>query len=124
MQNNQRWITVSYVGLSLVAWFFVRQLAGTIWGLARLPVPQDFPATPADLIALAVAITLFVILKRHPRVNEFANDVALELGKVTWPPKRETVLSAGVVSVMIGICSLLLFAFDTLWGTVVKLLYQ
>ncbi|MBI2975236.1 MAG: preprotein translocase subunit SecE, partial [Deltaproteobacteria bacterium] len=47
-----------------------------------------------------------------------------ELAKVTWPPKKETLLSTAVIAIMVAICSMIIFGFDTLWGTVVKLLYQ
>jgi preprotein translocase SecE subunit len=50
----------------------------------------------------------------------FLNDVAVELSKVTWPTMQETVASTGVIIVMVGIASLLMFFFDTLWGTLTR----
>jgi preprotein translocase subunit SecE len=92
--------------------------------VAKLPVPQDWPFTPADLIGAVAAVAVFIILKRHKKVNQFSSEVLTELSKVTWPPKKETILSTVVIAVMVAICSVILFSFDTLWGTLVKLLYQ
>lgn len=124
MQTNQKIINGAFVGLAVVVWFLVRQIADTVWGLVKLPYPADWPVTPADLIGTVSAIAVFIILKRHQRVNEFSTEVLAELSKVTWPVKKETLLSTVVVCVMVAICSLMLFGFDTIWGTVVKLLYQ
>ena len=122
--NNQRLVNISFVGVAVVAFLFVRQLVDTLWGVARLAMPQDWPLAPADLIAVLSAIIIFVIFKKHQKVNSFTNEVITELSKVTWPQKKETLLSAVVVSIMVAICAVILFAFDMLWGTVVKLLYQ
>ncbi|OGQ06854.1 MAG: preprotein translocase subunit SecE [Deltaproteobacteria bacterium RIFCSPLOWO2_12_FULL_40_28] len=56
------------------------------------------------------------------KISAFVNDVVVELGKVTWPQRKETVLSAVVVIVMVGIASVFLFTFDTLWGSLVQVL--
>jgi preprotein translocase subunit SecE len=87
-------------------------------------VPQSWPLTPADVIALVSAVAVFVILRRNNKVTSFVDEVIVELEKVTWPPKKETLLSTVVVAVMVAISAALLFGFDTLWGTLVKLLYQ
>ncbi|PIR20484.1 MAG: preprotein translocase subunit SecE [Deltaproteobacteria bacterium CG11_big_fil_rev_8_21_14_0_20_47_16] len=50
------------------------------------------------------------------------NEVAQELSKVTWPPRKETVVSAGVIAVLVGIVSLILVGFDTLWQKLVGLI--
>lgn len=124
MINTQRIVNIGFGGLAVVLGIFVRQIADLIWGIVRLPIPQDLPFTPADAIGFAVAIITFFVLRRHQKANTFTNEVVVELSKVTWPPKKETLLSTVVVGVMVGICAVILFAFDTLWGTVVKLFYQ
>lgn len=124
MNTNQKILNGAFAGVGIIVWLFVKQLVDTLWGVIRLPIPQDWPFTPADLIAVITAVAVFIILKRHKKVNEFSNEVLAELVKVTWPPKKETLLSTVVVSVMVAISALVLFGFDTLWGTLVKLLYQ
>jgi preprotein translocase subunit SecE len=124
MINTQRIVNVGFGGLAIVLGIFVRQIADLVWGITRLPMPQSLPFAPADAIGFAVAAITFFVLRRHQKANMFTNEVVVELSKVTWPPKKETLLSTVVVSVMVGICAVILFAFDTLWGTAVKLFYQ
>lgn len=121
--QTKRVINIGYFGAAAVALIFFRQLSDAVWRVARLPVLHDWPISPADLIGAVAAAALFVILKKNERVNTFINDVVLELSKVTWPQRKETVLSTGVIIVMVAISVLILFVFDVLLGTVVRLLF-
>lgn len=124
MNTNKKIINGALAGLAIVIWFLMRQVADTVWDIFRLPLPQNLPVAPSDLIGAVIAAAVFIIIKRYQKMNEFMDEAVTELSKVTWPPKKETLLSAVVVSGMVAVCALILFAFDTLWGTVVKLFYQ
>jgi preprotein translocase SecE subunit len=54
----------------------------------------------------------------------FTNEVISELSKVVWPARKETALSTVVVTVLVGICSIILFGFDMFWGMLVSVFYQ
>ncbi len=51
------------------------------------------------------------------KVSEFGLEVIVELSKVTWPTRKETVVSTGVIVVMVAIAAVLMFGIDALWGT-------
>lgn len=123
MQNIRKWIQVSYVFLAAIAWILFYHISDTVWDLAKLPVPVDWFVSPAKIIAFVIAFAIFVVLARHPKINQFAGEVASELSKVTWPERKETVLSTGVIAVMIAICTLIMLTFDVLWGSLPKLLW-
>lgn len=123
MQNTKRWILISYLFLAALTWIFFYYLSDMVWDLAGLPLPIDWFIMPPQIIAFVAAIIVFLVLNKNVKINQFANEVASELSKVTWPERKETLLSSGVISVMIAICALILFAFDSLWGTIVKLVY-
>lgn len=122
--NVNRLVNASFAGLAVVVFLFIRQIAELVWHIAKLPVPADLPATPADIIAFVAGILTFIIMKKNAKATQFTGEVIVELSKVTWPPKKETLLSGVVVSVMVAVCALILFTFDTLWGTLVKMFYQ
>ncbi len=124
MQNTKRIVNIGFVALAAVVGYFVLQVTDTLWGVFRFHAPQDLPFTPAQLIGVVAGVIVFILVKRNNRIVQFCDEVVAELAKVTWPPKKETLLSTVVVSIMVGICALILFCFDTLWGTLVKLLYQ
>jgi preprotein translocase subunit SecE len=121
--NNQRIVDGAFGALGVVGGYFVRQVADTLWGILRLPLPQEWPVSPSDLMGIASAVAIFIIFRKNAKANTFTNEVLVELSKVTWPPRKETLLSTVVVTIMVAICSLILFGFDTLWGTLVKVLY-
>lgn len=122
MANYQRWINISYLVVSAVLWLFFRHVSELVWDLARLKAGSaDTILAPTDWIALALSVLVFVVLLRNRRLNEFMGEVAMELSKVTWPPRKESVMSAGVIAVLIAIVSLILTGFDTLWQKLVSL---
>ena len=124
MRNNKTIINIALVLGGIIVWMLTRQVSDLIWTMAKLPVPRDWPVMPVDIIGAVFGITVFAVLKKSEKADTFLNEVVSELFKVTWPPKKETVISTGVILVMVGICSLLLFGFDTLWGTIVKIFYN
>jgi preprotein translocase SecE subunit len=124
MQRNQKSISLIYLACSFLLWLFARELTQTVWLVAKLPMPADWIVSPPEMVAIGIGLANFVILLRNAQVNAFTNEVITELAKVVWPNGKETVLSTGVVSVLVGICSMILFMFDMLWGSLVRMLYQ
>lgn len=123
MQKQKNWILLGYVVVAAITWVFFYNLTDLVWDLAKLPVPMDWFVTPAQIIAFVAAIVMFFVLQKDQRINQFSSEVASELSKVTWPEKRETILSTGVIAVMVAVCAMILFGFDSLWGTVVQWIY-
>ena len=124
MQRSKKAVSLIYLACGFVAWMLFREMTASIWAIARLPMPVDWIVSPVDIISIALGIAVFVALLKNAKVNTFTNEVITELGKVTWPNRKETVLSTGVVSVLVGICAIILFLFDMVWGAVVKVFYQ
>jgi preprotein translocase subunit SecE len=124
MQRNKKAVSLIYLACGVITGLLFREIFQTVWVLARLPMPTQWVVSPADMLAGAVGVITFIVLLKNAKVNSFTNEVITELGKVTWPNKKETVLSTGVVSVLVGICAVILFGFDMIWGSVVKVFYQ
>ncbi len=122
MVSYQRWINISYLVISALLWMVFRHLVDLVWDLAHLQVSADAILAPADWIALGLSVVVFVALLRNRRLNEFMGEVAQELSKVTWPPAKESVMSAGVIAVLVGVVSLLLVGFDTIWQKLIGMI--
>lgn len=56
------------------------------------------------------------------RVNpgEFVRQVRQETAKVTWPTRRETMLSTAVVFVMVFLAALFFFSVDQVFSLIVR----
>jgi len=124
MQRNKKTVSLIYLACGTLAGIFVRELVQAIWVAAGIPLPLDWLISPTDMIAAAAGIAVFLALLLNVKVNEFTNEVITELGRVVWPDRKETVLSTGVVSALVGICAMLFFVIDMVWGSLVKVFYQ
>jgi preprotein translocase subunit SecE len=47
---------------------------------------------------------------------EFFHQVRQETAKVTWPSRKETMVTAGMVFLMVVVCALFFAAVDTILG--------
>jgi preprotein translocase subunit SecE len=54
---------------------------------------------------------------------KFMHEVRQEASKVTWPSRRETVISTGMVFVMVVLAALFFFAVDSVLSYGVRLLF-
>ena len=124
MQRNQKLVSLIYLACGAVAWLLCHELTATVWALGHLPQPVDWVVPPSEIIAIVAGLITFVLMLRSTKVTTFTNDTITELAKVSWPQRKETVLSTGVVSVLVGIASMVLFLFDMLWGAMVRIFYS
>lgn len=118
--QTQKWVNLAILLGSLALFVFLGKMLGVIWDLGRLPLLEDWPVPPAYAVALVLTASASFWARKNEKANSFLNEVALELSRVTWPGRKETVASAGVVVVLVAVASLILFLVDTLWGTVIR----
>jgi preprotein translocase SecE subunit len=120
MGRFRKWIDLALVLSGLALWFLSRQMFEQVWEIFRLPLYEGWPLQLPSLAALVLSLTFFVSIRRNKKAMTFLDEVANELAKVTWPAGKDTVASTGVIIVMLGIAALILFGFDTLWGTLTR----
>ena len=56
------------------------------------------------------------------KTNKFLQEVKVELGKVTWPARKETVATTWIVVVIIVLISLYLGACDIILAKLMRLI--
>lgn len=120
MSRFRKWIDLGLVLTGLSLWFLLRQMLEQVWEIFRLPIYSDWPIQLPALMALLGAVSSFILVRRNRKIMTFLEEVANELSKVTWPNGKETIASTGVIIIMVGIAAVILFAFDTLWGTLTR----
>lgn len=124
MTRSKKTVSLIYLACAVITWLIFRELMAMIWVIARLGRPLDWLVAPSDIIAAVVALILFVVLLKNEKVNSFTNEVITELSEVVWPKRKETILSTGVVSVLVGISATVLFCFDMFWGLMIRIFYR
>lgn len=113
------------VGKTLTALW--NRLAEEAWVARQLPILLRYPEDERPMFTMALGgvvgvISLFVLL-RHDRLRRWADEVATELSKVTWP-KREMVTNGTIVCIAAGIfATVYIGLLDRLWAFVTMLVY-
>ncbi|MFH1654881.1 MAG: preprotein translocase subunit SecE [Pseudomonadota bacterium] len=124
MQRNKKTISLIYLGCGVLVWLLLREMFASIFVWLEIGFGADWLVPIYDVIGVFGGLVVFIVFILNQKINDFVNEVLSELGKVVWPNRKETVLSTGVVSVLVGICSIILLGYDALWGFMVKVFYQ
>ena len=115
MDNNQKWINLSYLAAAGLVAFVIYLLA------SKFAVFLDFEGRvrSLDLIikggSMGIGALLFIGLYRSNVVNVFMNEVASELVKVTWPTQDETLKATILVIIAVCIAGVVLWIIDLIW---------
>jgi preprotein translocase subunit SecE len=118
--HYQKWVNLCYLVLSISVGYLLFTAGGKLVGAYDL----ETKIRNIDLILRGLStfsgVVLFVSLYRHRVVNQFMNEVVLELSRVHWPSARETRVSTFVVVLMVLISGMILGLLDYLWVQVVR----
>lgn len=122
--DSRKIIVGSYLGATAVVWYLVR--AFTQWLNLTFYQVRKLPGIEAIKEGLPVVLGLitFLVLMKHPKINEVMEDVVSELKKVTWPNVDDVKKSTIVVLFCILIASGILAFFDLFFGKVVGALMK
>jgi preprotein translocase subunit SecE len=61
-----------------------------------------------------------VVTKPAGRMRTFFREVRVEMGKVTWPPRKELITSTGVVIVAVIIAGVYIGIWDFIWNLIIQ----
>lgn len=116
--QNTRYIILSFLCAAVFLGLAITGLTAPL--LARLEVsdPQILGVNASSLFGLGISAVTFFALARNKIAYGFTDEVIVELAKVTWPSKQETVRSTTVVVVFSIIVAGALAAYDYLWAGV------
>lgn len=114
--KQNRGVDLSFAFVGVLVFFIFRAILWAGWDYLHLPLIRGWDVNTPDLIALVLGVAAYLALKTNDTAKGFTAEVIIELSKVVWPPRKETLVSAVVVIVMVGIASLLLVTVDLFWG--------
>ncbi len=120
MENsNQKYITVCFVGLAICTSYVVSVIIDTLsmsWAVFARYLQGDFIIHGVPVI---LGIAMFLFLQFNRRTVQRADDVIVEVQKVVWPSKKDTMGMTVVVTIMLIISGILLGIFDLISNYVV-----
>jgi preprotein translocase subunit SecE len=117
-----------------VAWLAGKMLASAWsrlvewpWAVRSFPVllryAEDERATYTTAIGAVVGVIALIFCMRNEGIRRWADDVAIELSKVTWPDK-DTVTNGSIVVIAAGVfATVYIGLLDRLWAFVTMLVY-
>ncbi len=117
VEQPKRIVAIFYVLAAIAVGIFLEKVLALVFSYARV---NDFAIfgdwSLSTAVGYAIAAVAAIVVWRIPKTQTVSLEIALELRRVTWPSLRETRAATIAVVVASVIASLILFAFDQLWG--------
>ncbi len=121
-----RFVYAAYMGGAMVVAFLVAKIGHVAW--YRLSQWKPEIGEPADvplyLLAGVVGVLVAVYYWRKPESRQYANEVAEELSKVTWPTRKEVTNSTAVVVATTVVMTVFFALMDQFWRYVTDKIYS
>jgi preprotein translocase subunit SecE len=131
----EKYVYAAFFGVGIGIAFLTGKILAVVWdGFAQWPwatqalpwllrYAEDERPTFTTLVGAVIAIIVVVACLRNEGMRRWADDVALELSKVTWP-KKEIVTNGTIVVIAAGLfATVYIGLLDRLWGFVTTLVY-
>lgn len=130
-----KYVIAAFFGVAIGVAYLMGRILASLWGLlagwpsAVRSVPfllryaEDERFSYTMLVGSVIGVIVMVACLRKEGIRRWADDVALELSKVTWP-KKETVTNGTIVVIAASLfATVYIGLLDRLWGFVTTLVY-
>jgi preprotein translocase SecE subunit len=117
--NNQRYITLTFLVAAALIGITVR--SATVEGIAIAGWADPLFLNLIQLsviVAIVSGIASFFVLLRNQQAVSFVDEVVVEMRKIFWPDREETINSTTIVIVTCFIITASLATFDFIWAKV------
>lgn len=121
-QDNKKYITLSFIIFSFILAYVVSVLFQTV--ASNVGVVGKYWSITAVQHGVPIAFGLisFLMLQLNPKTVKWADEVLIELRKVTWPTRKETTAMTLVTCIMLLVAGVGLGLFDMVSKEVVNIL--
>jgi preprotein translocase subunit SecE len=133
--GSTRYVMAGFFAAGMAVAFLVSKILNATWNkltnnvwvsehaplLSRLS--EDDRPTYTMIIGAIAGVAAAFYAYRRPDIRTWTNEVASELGKVSWPTKKEVTNSTMVVVVTSAFATVYLALMDRFWGFVTNLVY-
>jgi preprotein translocase subunit SecE len=120
--SNQRYITFAFLGLALVLGVTAKSALAEVFAIAGWPDLLFLNIQLSIYLSIAIGFGGFFVLLRNKAAVTFTDEIVVELRKIHWPDKEETLNSTSVVLAACLVLACALAAFDFFWAKVTSLL--
>ena len=121
-----RFVYAAYMGGAMLVAFLVAKAGHLAWYRAGQWKPEL--GEPHDelvyLVASVIGVAVALYYWRKPTSRQYANEVAEELSKVTWPSRKEVTNSTAVVLFYTLFATVFFALMDQFWKYVTDKIYS
>jgi preprotein translocase subunit SecE len=131
----ERYVHAAFLGAGILFAYICGKVSTSIWNsladwpaaVRAVPVLVRYPEEEREGFTLAIGAVLGAILAiqlyRRPGVRNWADEVAAELAKVTWPNREIVVNGTLVVVIATTVGTIYVSILDRFWGFLTNLVY-
>jgi preprotein translocase subunit SecE len=130
-----KYVHAAFFGTTIVFAFLVHKFAGAAWNylaewapaVRAVPWLVRFPEDERETLTLGLGAVFGILgviqAYRRESIRQFAEEVARELSKVTWPSREAVTNGTLVVILASAIATVYVAVLDRLWGFLTTLVY-
>ncbi len=126
MEDVRRYVSITYlVSGAILAWVLMKTL-GLILGSFGPGADRILfgGINVSTVVGLSLGVGVALYCWRNDKIYTTANEVVVELSKVTWPDREDTKRSTWVVIAFAVFLSLALSLFDLMGRAVIDLVFR
>ncbi len=135
-----RYVVAGFFALWLVTGYIAGRILEGLWSylatkdffannlpaLAAVPYEKELISRRSVSLVLGALIAGIVVYLyyRKPRIKQWADEVAEQMGKVTWPTRKDVSNNTVVVIAVSAVLTTYLSLLDKFWGFVTNMFYS
>ncbi len=111
-QDSKKIITLSFLAAAALTFVVVNVLFKAFADAFGVVQKLYSNAVASHGLPIVLAVVVFAVLQFNPKIITWAEDVIMEVSKVVWPSRKDTIAMTLVVCVFVLVSSVLLIGID------------
>ena len=116
MNDNKKLISIVFLSASAIVWYLFTAIVERVAVYIGLFNDASWQGILLKIIPIVIAIITFIILSKLNVSKEYVNNVLVEVKKVVWPKKQETIGATVVVVIFVLLSGAAFGLFDWFSG--------
>ena len=113
-------VSFIFIACGILVYIVIRKISGDVLEYYQVFVMFEGARGLPEVIGIVFGAGSALAGIYNNKTNAFVGDVVAEIKKVTWPTRKETYAATLVVIITLLIMAAILYAFDLLWGYLIK----
>lgn len=121
-KDNKKIITVCFVIVGAIVWGTLSVLLNSLSGSFSFVARMRAIELVNHGLPVGLGLLTFLYLQFNPKIVAWADEVIVEVRKVVWPSRKDTMGMTTVVCIMVVIAGVAFGVWDFISGNLIKML--